>query len=96
MPGAAGPPGADGPTGAVGSTGPAGPAGPPGPPGPTTLHVVNEAACDTTCQLICSTDEKLASVTCPGGNIQIRKIGDSEAATCSGSPGPALALCLRQ
>lgn len=95
-PGAAGPPGAEGPTGAVGATGPAGPAGPPGPAGPTTLRVLNEPACDNKCELICNTGEKLASVTCPGGTIQVRKIGDSDAATCSGSPGPALALCLTQ
>jgi hypothetical protein len=95
VPGTAGRPGADGPTGAVGTTGPAGPAGPPGPPGPASLRALNQPACDTKCELICNTDEKLVSVTCPGGAIQIRKIGSSDAATCSGSPGPALALCLR-
>jgi Collagen triple helix repeat (20 copies) len=95
VPGIAGRPGADGPTGAVGATGPAGPAGPPGLPGPTSLRALTQPACDTKCELICNTDEKLVSVTCPGGSIQIRKVGDSDAATCSGSPGPALGLCLR-
>jgi Collagen triple helix repeat (20 copies) len=95
-PGVAGPPGADGPTGAVGATGAAGPPGPPGPAGPASLRPLNETACGTECQLICNPGERLVSVTCPGGSIQIRKIADSDAATCSGSPGPALALCLRQ
>jgi hypothetical protein len=33
-------------------------------------------------------------VTCPNGTIELSKT--DEAATCSNSPGPALALCIRQ
>jgi hypothetical protein len=35
-------------------------------------------------------------VTCPGGTIAFAKTADGEAATCSNSPGPAMALCVRQ
>ena len=95
MPGVAGAPGGTGPTGAVGPPGPPGPAGSPGTPGPTLLHALHEPACESRCELICSQDEKLVSVTCPGGNIQISRIGDSEAAVCTGTQGPGLALCIR-
>jgi hypothetical protein len=52
--------------------------------------------CDTSerCDLECSPGEKLVSVTCPNGTIELSKT--NEAATCSNSPGPALALCIRQ
>jgi hypothetical protein len=60
------------------------------------LHALHEAACESRCELICSQNEKLASVTCPGGSIQITRIADSEAAICTGSPGPGLALCIGQ
>jgi len=95
-PGAPGPPGGTGPTGAVGPPGPTGPAGPPGPPSRTQLHALREAACESGCQLICAQGEKLVSATCPGGSIQITRIADSDAAICTGSPGPGLALCISQ
>jgi hypothetical protein len=44
---------------------------------------------------LCGAGEKLVSVTCPGGTIEIGKNADSEVASCSGSPGPALALCMK-
>jgi len=100
LPGPAGVAGPPGPAGAAGGVGPAGPAGPAGPPGPAAasagLHALREPACETKCELICSPAETLVSVTCPGGTIQISKIADSEAATCSGVAGPALALCVKQ
>jgi len=95
-PGLPGSPGPPGPTGEVGPAGQPGPAGPPGPPGPTTLHALSEPACRSRCELICSPNEKLVSVTCPGGKIEITRIADSEAAICTGAPGPGLALCIRQ
>ena len=72
-----GPPGLRGPDGAGGGVGPEGPPGPPGPAGPagtTSLHALFQPACNTKCELICSPGEKLVSVTCPGGKIQIEAI----------------------
>ena len=86
-----------GPQGEKGDTGPAGPQGPPGPAGATGLHVLRQTSCAAnTCDLTCSPGEQLVSVTCPGGSIQISKTADVEAASCNGSPGPALALCMHQ
>ena len=81
-PGPAGPPGPTGlrgPDGAGGGVGPEGPPGPPGPAGPagtTSLHALFQPACNTKCELICSPGEKLVSVTCPGGKIQIEAIAE--------------------
>jgi hypothetical protein len=94
--GVAGPPGPAGAGGGVGPAGPAGPEGPPGPAGSAGLHALSEAACDTKCELLCSAGEKLVSVTCPGGTIWIGRTAESETATCSNSPGPALALCVKR
>ncbi len=94
-----GPPGLPGPDGAGGGVGPAGPPGPPGPAGPAgtaSLHALFQPACNTKCELICSPGEKLVSVTCPGGKIQIEAIAESNSALCISGSGPALALCLRQ
>jgi hypothetical protein len=101
--GPAGPAGADGqqgPQGLAGAKGAQGDAGPPGPPGPagsTGLHVLSMESCApaNTCDLTCSPGERLASVTCPGGAIAISKAGGIEAASCSNTPGPALALCMK-
>ena len=41
---------------------------------------------------MCSAGEMLVSVTCPGATINMSNGG----ATCSNTPGPALALCLRE
>ncbi len=60
------------------------------------MHALSEAACDTKCELLCSAGEKLVSVTCPGGTIWIGRTAESETATCSNSPGPALALCMKR
>jgi len=92
--GDAGPPG---PPGVKGDAGPQGPAGPPGPTGATGLHALRQEACasGSNCDLTCSPGEKLISVTCPGGAIAITKNADIEAASCSNSPGPALALCMK-
>ncbi len=88
--GAAGPPG---PQGAKGDTGPAGPAG---AAGSTSLQALRQDTCPgNTCDLACNAGEKLVSVTCPGGTIAITKTADTEAASCSNTPGPALALCLK-
>jgi hypothetical protein len=48
------------------------------------------------CNLSCKQGETIASVTCPGGNVSLSKNGDTETAACTNSPGPALALCLKQ
>jgi hypothetical protein len=66
--------------------------------GSTGLHALKLDKCDSSasCNLECSAGEKLVSVTCPGGTIAFSKTADGEAATCSSSPGPALALCIRQ
>ena len=83
--------GLPGPQGAKGEQGPAGQAG----PGSTGLRALKQDRCDTSanCNLECSPGERLVSVTCPGGIIELSKT--DEAATCSNSPGPALALCIR-
>jgi Collagen triple helix repeat (20 copies) len=94
-PGVAGLPGPAGAGGGVGPAGPAGPVGPPGPAGTAGLHALTEAGCDTKCVLLCAAGEKIVSVTCPGGTIWIGRTAESETATCSNSPGPALALCLK-
>lgn len=99
QPGAAGVAGVPGPAGAGGGVGPAGPPGPEGPAGPAGtagLHALTETACDTKCELLCSAGEKLVSVTCPGGTTWIGRTAESETATCSNSPGPALALCMKR
>lgn len=102
-------PGPQGPQGPKGDQGPPGPQGTQGqkgeqgPPGPaasavsTNLHVVRHDKCeDGGCKLSCGDREAIASVTCPGGNVAISKEGDTETAACTNSPGPALALCLKQ
>jgi hypothetical protein len=95
--GAQGDSGPPGPPGVKGEVGPQGPAGPPGPAGSTGLHALRQDACaaENNCDLTCSPGEKLISVTCPGGTVQISRIADIEAASCSNSPGPALALCMK-
>ena len=91
--GDAGPPG---PPGVQGDAGPRGPGGPPGPTGATGLHMLRQnCAAGSNCDLTCDPGEKLISVTCPGGAIAITRNADIEAATCSNSPGPALALCMK-
>lgn len=90
--------GPQGPQGAKGDQGPVGPAGPPGPTGATGLHAIRHGACGpgNNCDLTCNPGEKLVSVTCPGGTIAITRNADVESASCSNSPGPALALCMQQ
>ena len=90
-----------GPHGAKGEQGPPGPQGPKGdqgPPGTSGLHVVRQDSCkgSSKCDLACGAGETLASVTCPQGAVSVTKSGDTETASCSNSPGPALALCVRQ
>jgi hypothetical protein len=97
--------GAQGPQGAKGEQGPPGPAGPTGPPGAVAqtntaqsmgLHALRQETCENgRCNFICSSGEKLVSVTCPGGTVAISKSGDAETASCGGIAGPALALCMR-
>jgi hypothetical protein len=88
--------GPQGPAGPQGDAGPPGPAGVPGPTGATGLHAVRQdCAAGSNCDLTCSPGEKLISVTCPGGAIAITRNADIEAASCSNSPGPALALCMK-
>lgn len=98
--GPAGPAGATGPQGPAGDKGDAGPVGPQGPPGPvgaSGLHALRQnCAAGSQCDLTCSPGEKLISVTCPGGTIAITRNADIDAASCSNSPGPALALCMKQ
>jgi len=101
QPGPAGPQGdtgSQGPPGPQGATGPQGPPGPPGPVGATGLHALRQESCapSNTCDLTCSPGEQLISVTCPGGTITINRSGGIEAAACGGTPGPALALCMKQ
>jgi hypothetical protein len=94
-----GPQGSVGPKGEQGSAGPPGPsgqAGPPGPAGSSGLHVVRQDACqDNKCDLACNAGEQIASVTCPGGTFSIGKNADVESASCTSTPGPALALCVK-
>jgi Collagen triple helix repeat (20 copies) len=103
IPGPQGPQGAkgeQGPPGPQGSQGAKGDAGAPGPAGPaasSALAVVRQDKCeDGGCNLSCKQGETIASVTCPGGNVSLSKNGDNETAACTNSPGPALALCLKQ
>jgi len=109
--GPAGPQGEQGPPGPQGAKGDQGPPGPPGLQGPKGdkgeqgasgaaspgLHVVRLDTCEgpSNCNLACDVGESLASVTCPQGVVSITKNGDTETASCSNSPGPALALCVR-
>jgi hypothetical protein len=105
--GPAGPKGEQGPPGPQGAKGDQGPPGPPGLQGPkgeqgasganaSGLHVVRQDTCDSSnCSLACGAGESLASVTCPQGAVSITKSGDTETASCSNSPGPAIALCVR-
>jgi Collagen triple helix repeat (20 copies) len=103
-PGPQGAKGDQGPPGAAGVTGPKGEQGPPGPqgakgdqgPSGTSLHVVRQDSCEgsSNCGMACAAGETLASVTCPQGAVSITKNGDTETASCSNSPGPALALCV--
>ena len=94
--GIAGPPGPAGAAGGVGPAGPAGPGGPAGSSGTADLHALTAPACNTRCELTCAQGEKLVSVTCPGGQIQISNDAESATATCVGGSGSALALCMRQ
>jgi hypothetical protein len=109
--GQAGPPGPQGEQGPPGPQGPKGDQGQPGPPGvqgakgeqgasgatSLGLHVVKRDTCEgsSNCNLACDAGESLASITCPQGVVSITKNGDTETASCSNSPGPALALCVR-
>jgi hypothetical protein len=103
-----GPPGVAGAKGEQGQPGPQGPKGEQGPPGPqgakgdqgppgAGLHVVRQDSCQgsSNCNLACEAGETIASITCPQGAISITKNGDTETASCTNSPGPALALCVR-
>ena len=93
-----GQPGPQGPKGEQGPPGPQGAKGDQGPPGPAGpgLHVVRQDSCASTCKLACEAGETIASVTCSSqGAISITKNGDTETASCTNSPGPALALCVR-
>ena len=103
-----GPPGVAGSKGEQGQPGPQGPKGEQGPPGPqgakgeqgpsgapgAGLRVVRQDSCQN-CSLSCDAGETLASITCPQGAVSITKNGDTETASCSNSPGLALALCVR-
>jgi hypothetical protein len=109
--GPAGPKGEQGPPGPQGPKGDQGPPGSPGLQGAKGdkgeqdasdaaspgLHVVRLDTCESpsNCNLACNAGESLASVTCPQGVVSITKNGDTETASCSNSPGPALALCVR-
>jgi hypothetical protein len=92
--GPAGPQGAAGPPGPAGAKGDAGPAG---PAGVTNLHALRLDTCgaSNSCELACSPGEKLVSATCPGGAIAITKTAEGESASCSGTGGPAFALCMK-
>src|SRR6185436_3331547 len=93
-----GPKGDQGPPGPQGSQGQKGDPGAAGPAASTSLRVVRQDKCEDggECKLACGQGEAIASVTCPGGSVTISKDGDTEAAACTNSPGPALALCLKQ
>jgi hypothetical protein len=93
-----GPPGLQGAKGEKGDNGEPGPKGEQGASGAASpgLHVVRQDTCDSSnCSLACGAGESLASITCPQGVVSITKNGDTETASCSNSPGPALALCVR-
>jgi hypothetical protein len=96
--GAQGQPGPQGPPGKQGEQGVAGPVGPPGPMGSTGLHAVRHATCapSNNCDLTCGPGERLVSVTCPGGKIEISRNAGVESAACSDTPGPAFALCMKE
>ncbi len=93
-----GDPGPQGPPGKQGDPGPAGPPGPPGPAGSTGLHFIRHETCapSNNCDLSCSPGERLVSVTCPGATIVISRTAGVDSAACSNTPGPALALCMKQ
>jgi hypothetical protein len=95
--GQSGPTGPQGPAGEKGDAGPQGPAGLAGPTGATGLHVLRQScAAGNQCDLTCDPGERMISVTCPGGTISTSRNADIEAAACSNTPGPALALCMKQ
>ena len=89
--------GPQGPKGEQGPPGPQGAKGDQGPPGPG-LSVMRQDSCpgSSTCNFACEAGETIASITCPQGEISITKTGSTETASCSNSPGPALAICVRQ
>ena len=91
-------PGPQGPKGEQGPPGPQGAKGDQGAPGApgTGLRVVKQDSCQgpSNCNLACNAGETIASITCPQGAVSITKNGDTETASCSNSPGPALALCV--
>jgi hypothetical protein len=104
-----GPQGAKGDQGPPGPPGPQGPKGDQGEQGPKAeqsagstaspvFHVVRHDNCEgsSNCSLACDAGETIASVTCPQGAVSITKDGDAESASCSNSPGSALAICVRQ
>jgi Collagen triple helix repeat (20 copies) len=109
-PGPQGAKGDQGPPGPPGPLGPQGPKGDQGEQGPKAeqsagsgaaspvFHVVRHDNCEgsSNCSLACDTGETIASVTCPQGAVLITKNGDAETASCANSPGPALAICMRQ
>lgn len=92
-----GPPGPPGPKGEKGEKGEQGPKAEQAAGGAASLHVVRQESCQgsSNCNLACNAAEMIASVTCPQGTVSISKNGDIETASCSNSPGPALALCVR-
>jgi hypothetical protein len=92
-----GPPGPPGLQGAKGDKGEQGPKGEQGASSSAGLHVVRQDSCQgsSNCNLACDAGESLASVTCPQGAISITKNGDTETASCTNSPGPVIALCVR-
>jgi hypothetical protein len=62
------------------------------------LHLVRHDTCapSNNRDLSCSPGEILAAVTCPGATIVISNDGGVASAACSNTPGPALALCMKQ
>jgi Collagen triple helix repeat (20 copies) len=92
-----GPPGPPGLQGQKGDKGEQGPKGEQSAGSSAGLHVVRQDSCEdsSNCNLACDAGESLASVTCPQGVISISKNGDMETVSCSNSPGPAIALCVR-
>jgi hypothetical protein len=95
-PGIQGPQGQRGEKGEQGAPGPAGQAGASGSAGSAGLHLLRQDTCEASgCNLECGPGEKFASVTCLGGTVAISKNGDTETASCSNSPGPVMALCMR-